>query len=186
MSVIDDVLGKEPEYRTAEFCIRHDLREEWVRAKQAVSTAEVAAARATSASGAEPRRALADARAALEDLRERVGPAMIRFTFRSVERVEFDAVKGANRPTEAQRTDARKNQQPAPEWGESFQPALVAAACTTLRGPSGEQDHLTVEEANAIWSSPNWNEAERAELFHTALAAYVSRTEMAGVNLGNG
>lgn len=183
MSVIDDVLRKEPEYRSIDFCLRHDLRERWVKAQARAATTKMLLDKTPSSK--EARQEHNAAVAELDLLREEVGPEMLHFKFRSLAREEFDAVKAQHRPTHAAITDARKNGTGTPEWATSFQPALVAAACCLLRGPSGEQDHLSAEEAVAIWSSDRWNEAEKSELFHTALGAYVSRTTMRDTDLGN-
>lgn len=186
MSVIDDLLNlKEPEYRTAEFCTRHDLRERWAEAKQKVNAARLQAQGRNKDAGAAAE--LEAAEQDLDDLRAEIGQHLITFQFRSVERTEFDAIKAKCRPTESQRTEARKLGQQPPEWNiDTFSPALVAAACTKLTGPSGEQEGLSLEEAEALWASDRWNHAERTELFHTALSAYIARTDLDGVALGKG
>lgn len=185
-SVMDDVLeGKDPEQRTAEFCTKADLRERWGELKSKAQRARIQAdARPKDqAAAAELEQAEHD----LDELRQTIAGHLIRFTFHPIERDEFDKLKGENRPTETQRTEARKNGGQPPEWNTAtFGPALVAAACVKLTGPSGEQPGLSPEEATAIFTSKRWNEAERAELFNTALAAYLSRTPMDGVALGNG
>ncbi len=183
MSVMDDVRRKEPEFRHVEFCLVHRLRERWSDARRKLRTAEQVVARSPTVAAREE---LAEVERTLEELREEVGGQLLRFTFRSVERTEFDRIKGQHRPSETDRTAARKENRAVPEWADTFQAALVAAACTEVRGPSGTQAGLSVEEAGEVWTSSNWNEAERAELFHTALAAYVSRTEVDGATLGEG
>lgn len=185
MSVLDDLFeAKEPEQRTAEFCTLHELRELWAEAKQAADRAKLQAnARSKDADAAATAEA---AEERLTELRERIGRHLIRFTFRSIEREEWDRLKAENRPTERQRTDQRKAGLQPPEWNvDTFAPAIVAAACVKLEGPSGEAEGISREDADRIWSSPRWNESERSELFHTALAAYLSRTQLDGVSLGN-
>lgn len=187
MSVLDDLLeAKEPELRRCEFCLVHDLREQWTKAKTKAGAARTAA----DARGSRDANVVAELEAAeqeLDDLREQIGQHLVVFQFRSIDRVEFDRIKKENRPTEQQRTEARKAGTNPPEWNtDTFAPALVAAACVTVTGPSGTQPGLSTEDAVKLWASDRWNEAERAELFHTALAAYVSRTDMEGVTLGNG
>lgn len=184
MSVMNDALeGKEPEQRVAEFCLKVELREQWAKARDKERKARIQAE-------ARPKdqAAAADLEAAeqeVKELRATVQGALLRFVFHPVDRERFDELKAENRPTDKERTEARKNGNQPPEWNlAGFAPALVAASCVELTGPSGKQEGLSVEDAQAIFSSPRWNEAERAELFHTALGAYLSRTQLDG--LGNG
>lgn len=186
MSVMMDVLeGKEPEQRTAEFCTKSELRDQWSELKARAHRASIQANARPKDQAAQAEHA--EAEQLLTEMRERIAGALLRFVMHPVDRETFDRLKAENRPTEAQRTEARKNGEDPPEWNvNTFAPALVAASCVKLTGPSGEQEGLSIEDAMAIWNSPRWNQAERAELFNTALAAYLSRTPMDGASLGNG
>lgn len=186
MSVMDDVLeGKDPEVRFAEFCTNAELREQWGMAKARVNRAQVSVNARPKDQGA-----VAELEAAEDELntmRERIAGSLLRFTFHPVSSVQYDELKAEHRPTERQRTEARKNGTQPPEWNSAtFAPAFVALACVKVEGPSGAQEGLSAEDAQRIFASPRWNEAERAELFNTALAAYLSRVPMDGVSLGNG
>jgi hypothetical protein len=186
MSVMDDVLqGKDPERQVAEFCLKAELREQWSKAKgkEAMARIQAEARPKDQAASAE----LEAATAELDELRECIQGAMLRFVMHPVDRQTFDRLKSENRPTETQRREAKTQGLQPPDWNTAtFAPALVAASCVELTGPSGTQDGLSTEDAVAIWSSPRWNEAERNELFNTCLAAYLSRTPMDGASLGNG
>ncbi len=181
MGVMDDLRAKQPETRTVEFCMDHELAER-------LSEARVERDRARREAGRKhvDDRAAQEAEAKAEDaeraylgLAAEVEGKVIRFVLAAVDPMTFDRLKAEHRPTEKQRTDARKQNLDPPEWNiDTFPPALVAAACIEVSGPSGKQEGLSVEEAEAIWSAPNWNSAERAELGNAAMAAYLTRTRL--------
>lgn len=183
MGVIDDILAKEPEQRTVEFCTDRALREQL---SEAQGDLERARRRADQARSSDKDRAH-DLQAEVDVIEERIDGlladvrerGLIRFTFAALDDTEFDALKGQHRPTEQQRTTARKAKQPEPEWNtETFPAALVAAACVKVESPSGSVDGLSTEDAERIWKSRAYNEAERAELFNTALGATLTRTRI--------
>lgn len=196
-SILDGLLAKEPETRKVEFCAIHELRESWTKARMKAAQAELNAGRQT---GSTPvaqaaREDLAAANAELDRLRELIGPQMIVFRFQPVDTVTMDRLKTEHRPTESQRTDARKNGTDLPEWNvATFPPALIAAACVYIKTPMPDGEPVEAkgvgcfphEEAQQLWTSDRWNEAERSDLFNTALAAYMTRTNLTGAELGNG
>jgi len=182
MGVMDDLLAKKPETRRVEVPLDPDLAERYSAAKVRLDQAK----RLSDASPKDGDRA-ADLEAAQEEcdaLRAELEPCMAKFVLRSVSPVEFEALKGKNRPTEKQRTDYRKSGVEAPEWNpDTFQPALVAAACVEIVTPNGTQDGLAEDDALSIWKSESWNVGVRNELFGAALSAYFSFTK---VDLGKG
>jgi hypothetical protein len=175
MSVLDALLSKKPEERTVAFCLDPDLAERHRHAKALAerlrSQSENASTNAELAARAE------DAALVLEELEAKLEGSLVRFTFRAIDGDTFDRLKAKHRPTETERTEARKIGQPPPEWGRAFQPALVAACCVNVDTPEGSQPGLSEEEVAAIWSSASWNQADRAELFHSCLATYMTRTK---------
>jgi hypothetical protein len=182
MSVIDDLLAKKPETRTVEVPLDPELADRYMEAKlaydQAKRSSEAAPKDRDKADEVERLREECDA------LREDLQPSMAKFVLRSVSPVEFEALKGKNRPTEKQRTSYRKAGVEVPEWNpDTFQPALVAAACIEVTTPSGKLDGLNEEDALKVWQSESWNVGVRNELFGAALSAYFSFTK---VDLGKG
>lgn len=182
MSILDDLLGKEPEQRTVEFCMDRELTRRLSEAQLDLEKAK----RAEGGVRSNDRDKTSAARAAVEDLEVRVSDLvaevqgrLIRFTFAALDPQEFDRLKGEHRPTEKQRTDARKNDTQIPDFNlDTFPPVFVAAACVKVQTPSGSQDGLSVDAAEAMWVSRSYNDAERAELFNTALNATVTRTRI--------
>lgn len=174
MSVLDDVFGKEPEHRTVEFILDHDLREKLATANYDLEMARLKAGRKDVTS--EDRAAIAEAQERVDDLVPLARGRLIRFHFQALDPTEYDALKGAHRPTEAQRTEARKAEKQAPEWNTgTFPAALIAKACVLVESPSGTAEGLSVEDAERLWKSRSYNDAERAELSNTALNATMTR-----------
>ncbi len=187
MGVIDDLLAKEPEQRTVEFCLDHQLRE-------ALSTAQTAQARARNRLDAIPAanrdrvRELRDEidaqQGRIDELIPQVQANLVRFTFQAIAQDDFDELKGQHRPTEPQRTAARKAKRPEPDFNEdTFPPVLIAATCVRIQTPSGTADGLSLEDAQRLWASDRYNDAERNELFNSALAAQLTRI---GIDLPKG
>ncbi len=182
MGVIDDLLAKKPETRKVEVPLDPELAERYMDAKtrydQAKRSSDAAPKDGDKAAEVERLREECDA------LRDELSPRMARFVLRSVSPTEFEALKSANRPTEKQRTDYRKSGVEAPEWNpDTFQPALVAAACIEVATPNDTQEGLSGEDALKIWQSESWNVGVRNELFGAALSAYFGFTK---VDLGKG
>lgn len=177
MSVLDDLLSKRPEERTVKICLDFELA-------QQLEAAMAERERTRRLADLQPDDAEAAERADLAAQEARrisanVDEQLVEFTFSSIDPGEFDDLKASHRPTEKQRTDARKNGQPPPEWNiDTFPPALIAACCTRVKGPSGTQEGLAFDEAKQLWAAPNWNVAERAELFNASLAAHMTRTRL--------
>jgi hypothetical protein len=181
MGVIDDLFAKDPEVREAQFCMDRRLANKLYEAGlERDRTKREARRRYEDESAAAEAQAQAeDAQAAYDALVEQVQGKLITFRFRPVEPHDYDQLKAKHRPTESQRTEARKQNQDPPEWNlETFPPAFVALACYEVETPSGTKDGLSVEDAEKIWKSPVWNSAERAELHNTALGAYLTRTRL--------
>lgn len=177
MSVIDDLLAKKPETRKVEIPLDPELAVRYMEAKlhyeQAKRSSDAAPKDGEKASEVERRREECDV------LGEELRPIMAKWVMRSVSPVEFEALKGKNRPTEKQRTDYRKAGSEMPEWNpDTFQPALVAASCIEVSTPSGTQEGISEEDALRIWQSESWNVGVRNELFGAALSAYFSFTKV--------
>lgn len=182
MGVIDDILAKEPEQRTVEFCTDRHIREALSEAQADLGRARIRADQLRPGDGdraTSVHAEISDLEATVESLTEQARANLIRFTFAALDPEVFDEIKGKHRPTETQLTAARKEKTSAPQWNvDTFPPVLVAAACVKLEGPSGTADGLSIEGAQAIWKSRSYNEAERAELFNTALGATLTRTRV--------
>jgi len=177
MSAIDDLLQKRPEERTVvlplDFELAHAAAQAEDRLNQAKAMSDRPGATVEAISVTEDRQAEYDK--AVEALRGQTAT----FTFRSIAPQTWDELKREHRPSESQRTEARKQGQAPPEWNEeTFSPALIAAACIKVITPSGEQPGLSIDEATKLWTSDSWNKSERAELFNAALSAFVARTRM--------
>lgn len=177
---MDDVFAKDPEVREATFCMDRKLAQRLYDAELERDRTKREARRSHSdeQARAEAEAAAEDAQAAYDALVEQVQGRLITFRFRPVEPNDWDALKAKHRPTEAQRTEARKKgDKQVPEWNvDTFPPAFVALACYEVESPSGTNPGISAEDAERIWSSDVWNNAERAELFNTAYSAYVTRT----------
>ena len=181
MGVIEDIHAKEPEQRFVEFCMDREIREALSAAQVDLERARRRAdqLRGDKDQGDDLRREIDHLDEQVRELGEQAKGRMIRFTFAALEPERFDDLKGEHRPTEPQKTKARKEKGPEPEWNtDTFPPALVAAACVKVESPSGEIDGLSVEDAEAMWKSRSYNDAERAELFNTALGAQLTRTRI--------
>lgn len=177
MSIIDDLLGKEPEQRTVEFCLDRDLRTRLAETQYELEQAKRRAASRTATDA--DRDTVADLEYQVEQLIPDVRARLVRFVFNAIPTDAYDALKGQHRPTEAQKTEARKAGLPVPDVNtRTFPPALIAAACTRVETPSATAPGLTVEEAEQLWASDAYNQAERNELFNTALEATVRRIQV--------
>lgn len=179
--VMADLLAKEPETREVEFCMDRLLAQRLGEARYERDRTKREATRKhpDDQAAAEAIAQAEDAEKAYEELLEQVREKLVKFVFVAVEPVVYDKLKAANRPTEQQRTDARKENREPPEWNpDTFYPALLAEACLSVTTPSGTKDGLSVEEAKQLWTAKNWNSAERAELGNAAVAAYLTRTRL--------
>lgn len=182
MSIIDDLLAKKPEIRTVPVPLDPEIADRYAEAKARVDQAKRSSASVPKDD--ERSQELDDARVACDALRAELECTLSHFVLRSVSPVEFEALKGANRVTEKQRTEYRKAGIDPPEWNpDTFQPAMVATACIEVRTPNGKQDGISEEDALRIWKSEAWNVGVRNELFSSALLAYFSYTK---VDLGKG
>lgn len=174
MSAVSDLLTrKKPTERSITISLDPDKAETLSTARRVRDTAQLSA-------DEHPENAqLADrAMEAAQKYEEAVAAmrgSVVRMTFRAIDRQELDRLKGEHRPTERQKTDARKRKEPEPEWNnDTFPPVLIAAACVRIEGPSGGEDGISVEDAEKFWASPDYNMNERAAVFHTAVAAQMA------------
>lgn len=88
------------------------------------------------------------------------------FTFRSIGRYNYDKLVGLHPPTKQQKKDG------ADFNADTFPPILVSASCI--------DPEISIEDAETIFSDPNWNGAELRKLFFGALGA---NTEMGDIPL---
>lgn len=169
MSVIDDLLTKKkPQERSVTICLDPDAAAPYARARadlrRATKEAEGALENAALAAKVEAAQEALDA--ATAQLRDKV----VVFTFRALDPTLLDDLMTRHRPTESQRTAARKRKEPEPQYNvDTFPPVIIAAACVKIEGPSGVSDGISHEDAERFWKSPDYNSAELAEVFHTAI-----------------
>lgn len=181
MGVIDDILAKDPEVRTVEFCTDRSLREKLATAQFDLDQAKRRRDRLHRTDkdrAGEVDREITDLEDTVEQLSDEVRDhGLIRFTFQALPPGEYDALKAQHRPTEPQKSKARKANEPAPDFNtDTFPPVLIAAACTLIESPSGTVEGLSVEDAERIWNASTYNDAERNELFNAAFGAQLTRT----------
>jgi len=79
------------------------------------------------------------------------------FVFQSIGRPNYDKLVDKHKPTKEQKREGQTFN------GETFPPALVAASCI--------DPEMTVEEASDMFADPDWNGAELARLFQSAVDA---------------
>lgn len=167
MGVIDDVFAKDPETRSVEFCTDAGLRGELQAAAVELDQAQARLNRSKPAAREAAEAVVAEREAKLEELLEKVRGHLIRFTFAAIGSAAFQQMK-RDHPPQRGESDA--------DWHlDTFAPALIAASCVRIEVPGGEAEGLTEEEAQQLWTSSSWNEPERAELFHAAASAQLTR-----------
>jgi len=143
----------------------------------ALETAKQALARArTLNDGSEAGEArVARAQKAADEARDAVRNAegVVEVVVRSIGRGAWEKLKEAHPPTEAQKAKLAaqvKEGEEAPVLTfnpDTFPVAALAASC--------ESPKMTVEQAQAIWDSEDWNEEECARLAQMVLQANESR-----------
>lgn len=184
MSVLDDLLGsKKPQTSHVDVCLDPDVGEAFVAARRAHQ-------RALAAADASPDdtnlgAAAAEAEDAYNAALVAVKGSTVRITFHALDPTVLDRLKSEHAPTEQQRRDAQRAKEPMPEWNvDTFPPKMIAAACLRVEGPSGEQVGMSVEDAERLWTSENYNGVERAEIFNTALQAQIKATRLGDIPFG--
>lgn len=170
MTVIDQLLGKKPQQRTISVCLDPAVGTTFAAARAAHQRAQHLSDEKPDDPGLAG--AASDARAAYDEALDAVRDKLVHLTFQAIDPQALDELKSQHRPTSTQQTDARKRKDPDPEWNvDTFPPALIAASCILVEGPSEKQDGISVEDAVKLWSSPSYNESERAAIFNKALEA---------------
>lgn len=101
--------------------------------------------------------------AALEAIEEN----SVLFTFRALARTGLDDIIAEHPPTPKQKKAAEQRGEEANWNSDTFPPALMAACCI--------EPELTPEDAQEMWDSPDWNQAELLSLFATALEVQQTR-----------
>lgn len=105
-------------------------------------------------------RAAADALAVATDA---VQPAVVTFSFRSLGKAEYAAIKDAHAPSEDQLESAKTTPSLASMLyvdPDTFPQALVSACAV--------DPEIPLSDAEQMWKSPDWNDGELEELFWTA------------------
>lgn len=114
---------------------------------------------------------LAAAQARANAAREAVRDNSVEVVMRSIGRARWAALLDEYPPTDAQTAQARKqsgDQNAILEFDiDRFPPVAIAA--------SSVQPEMTLEQAQALWASDDWNEAECARLLQMALTVNRSR-----------
>lgn len=102
------------------------------------------------------------------DLEAQVEEATVTLAFRSIGRHAVNALIDANPPTETDKADAERIKVDPDDlpWGQSFEPALLAASLLPEEG----EEPLTAEDFAALYESEDWTAAELRTLFSTALS----------------
>lgn len=105
----------------------------------------------------------------LDEARAEVREAGVEVVMRSIGRDAWEKLKRAHPPTDAQREEytARGGRGKLDYNWDTFPPVAIAAAAA--------QPEMTVEQAQQLWDSPDWNEAECARLFEMAMEANETR-----------
>lgn len=98
-----------------------------------------------------------------------VRDAGIEVVMRSIGRDAWEKLKRAYPPTDQQVAEFKeRGGQSRLEYNfETFPVPAIAASCV--------QPGMTVEQAQQLWDSPQWNEAECARLFEMAMSANETR-----------
>lgn len=122
------------------------------------------------------RKAVAEAKETVEELRPEVEEQIIEFVFRSIGRRKFEELVDQCPPTKAQKTEANKKGEEEPGWNhDTFPPTLIAAAVVS--------PEMSEEDAFEMWDDDDWNQAELVSLFLASLAVNQQRKV---VELGKG
>ena len=95
----------------------------------------------------------------LDALIEASKSTVVTFTFTSIGRYEYDELVAAHQPTDDQKKAGSDFND------DTFPPVLVAAACI--------DPEMSVEQAEEIFSSQLWNNAELSKMFRGAVDANV-------------
>lgn len=179
MSVLDNLLAKDPESQTVAFCRDREARDALANAQTELAVAERALARARKDDDVKSAREEVDSlKAKVAELDAAAARNLVRFTLAAVTKEDFEDLKDEHPPTREQKSAAGDDK---PEWNtDTFPPALIAASCVRVETPDGTADGLTLEEAQAIWRSRSYNEGERGQLFNAAIVAYLVATPYQG------
>lgn len=148
-----------------------DQRKRLEDAQQAVKNAEqgLALVQIAGESDEEPaRQRVADARAAVEAVREEIRKTGVSIMLVSAGQEKYDEVQLACPPTEEQKKEAEEKSQEEPLYDpRTFWPALVAA--------SVPDSDLTADDWRLIvFESKEWGPAELEELRNRTLSLYMS------------
>lgn len=154
-ATIDELLsGKKALVRTAYFIVDSDLADEWAEARARVDELRYSNDEA----------ALRSARAVVDDLRARVKEHTRAIRFKALGRDAYEKLVDQFPPSDRQRRDARDRGLGEPSWDlDKFPPRLLAAAAIAPQ--------MSVDQAEALWNSEDYNQGELQLILTTALGA---------------
>lgn len=84
-----------------------------------------------------------------------IGEAEVSIGLRAIGSKAYDDMMAAHPPTKAQRAES------APFNVDSFAPALLSASMT--------DPEMDLEQATALWTSPDWSRGELSDLFYACV-----------------
>lgn len=167
-SVVDDIIAARTiKYQDAEVFMNGEA---WSEAEalrlQALEARRAEKAAAGTDEGAYPLKSPVPAiEAELEEALERLKASKVTFRFLALLPTDFDDLVAAHKSDDE-------------EYGwdvESFPPALIAAACSSVRGPGIAADHLTLKEAERL--EKELDKAQFGALIHAASQAQTRAAE---------
>lgn len=147
---------------TVSLCLDSEVADALAEAEQGV---QAALAKVSAQNSAPNRRALEDARAALDSARDAAREVTVDFRFQALGRARYEKLLLAHPPTPKQKKEAEDEGRGEPEWdSDAFPQALVAA---TLIDPE-----LSETEVKSIFDDDDttWTTSELLMLFNTAMA----------------
>jgi hypothetical protein len=121
----------------------------------------------------EPGDALDEALAVLRERQAALDEATVEMLFEGLPPVVFEELLHSHRPTSEEIADALERDQPRPDYGKEFKPALVAACCTFPGFESADQAQEYLWGGRAGLSS-----AEADDVFLAALQVCTGRRQV--------
>lgn len=111
----------------------------------------------------------------IDEILTQIEDSKVEFVFKDPGRKQFEALVDACPSSEADKAEARKNNQPIPGWdAETFVPGLLALA--------SHQPELTLEEATEIYDL--WGRGDVEVLFNAALQACLEQASIPFIKRG--
>lgn len=112
------------------------------------------------------------------------------FEFRAIGASTRDELETGHPPTAAQQQKHKRDQPDAPALTynpETYPAAMIAASLVSMTSPDGQTTgRLSEAQVRTLFESDGWTDADRAQLFVTALQADQVITKVEAEALGNG